>query len=74
MTANVALAAPIRPQPSALAELFRDGFLWLGANSTGARLMRELKRLEAMSDAELAGHGLSRDRIAAHVFDRRRTL
>jgi len=37
---------------------------------TGAR-MREVVRLRAMSDAELAVHGLTRDDIVGHVFHRR---
>lgn len=28
----------------------------------------EIERLEALSDAELAAHGLTRDRIVMHVF------
>jgi hypothetical protein len=74
MSTNAALAAPIRPQPSALYELLRDGFRWLGANSTGAHRMREIRRLETMSDADLAARGLSRDRIVAHIIDGRRPL
>lgn len=47
---------------------------WAGLRSgfttyeEGNRRIAEVRRLEAMSDAELAGRGLARDRIVHFVF------
>jgi len=38
--------------------------------STVARCAREAERLSALSDAELAGMGLTRDRVVQHAFRR----
>lgn len=56
----------------ALAGRARRGFAALGdalvaAFEAGARV-QEVARLRAMSDAELALHGLTRDEIVGHVF------
>ena len=39
-------------------------------NSGGMRCLREAERLSQLSDAELARHGLTRDRIVRHAFAR----
>ena len=55
------VAARLSRLPSALGEGLVEVL------ETGARL-REVARMRAMSDAELAVHGLTRDDIVAHVF------
>lgn len=55
------LAARLSRLPSALGEGLVDVL------ETGARL-REVTRLRAMSDAELALHHITRDEIVPHVF------
>jgi hypothetical protein len=42
----------------------------IGSMSAAARCGREVERLMALSDAELAARGLSRDRIVHHVLAR----
>jgi hypothetical protein len=68
MSVSAALAAPARPLRPALLDAFRDLFNWMSRNSRGAQLAAEVERLEALSDAELAGLGLRRDRIVHRVF------
>lgn len=68
MSAYAAVAAPTRPLRPALLDALRDLAHWLADNSTGARLLAETRRLEALSDAELARHGLDRADIVRHVF------
>ena len=55
------MAARLSRLPSALGEGLVDVL------ETGARL-REVTRLRAMSDAELALHHITRDEIVPHVF------
>ena len=46
-----------------------DGFLnTLARVAESSHRMREIERLQAMSDEELAERGLKRDGIAHHVF------
>lgn len=47
-------------------------WLWnfAGTYSAGMRCAREVERLSALSDAELARRGLRREDIARHAFSR----
>jgi len=66
MSVTAAVAAPSHPlRPGAIVRALAH---WLADQSTGARLMAEVRSLSALSDAELARRGLSRDRIVARVF------
>jgi len=56
------------PRPLRSAALVRAFAPWPAAQSTGTRLLAEVRGLEALSDTELARRGLSRDRIVARVF------
>ncbi len=65
-----AVAAPARSVREALvAAAARLGHA-LADNSEAMRCKREADRLFAMSDAELAGLGLTRDRVITHAFRR----
>lgn len=60
-TPNKGMVARLSRLPSALGEGLVEVL------ETGARL-REVTRLRAMSDAELALHQITRDEIVPHVF------
>lgn len=60
-TPNKGIVARLSRLPSALGEGLVEVL------ETGARL-REVTRLRAMSDAELALHQITRDEIVPHVF------
>jgi hypothetical protein len=45
-----------------------DAFVALGRRSPAARCAEEAERLFALSDAELARKGLTRDRVIHHAF------
>lgn len=51
-----------------LAAPFRTIFNALVTMAEQSPRMREIERLQAMSDADLAARGLTRDRIIQHVF------
>jgi len=70
MTMNLTLApaAPHRPLLAGLGHTLRNAVLAFGNASNGARCMREVERLSALSDGELARRGLSRDGIVRHAF------
>ena len=68
MTTQATIHSPtIRPF-AGIAAAFQYAFAFLERNSRGARGAREAERLFAMSDAELAELGISRDRILFHAF------
>lgn len=65
-----AIAAPARSVLESLGAAVARLAHALAENSTAMHCKREADRLSAMSDAELAGLGLTRDRIIAHAFRR----
>lgn len=67
MASTFALPAPAHSGlRKSLGRLFRK----MAENSAGYACAREAERLSAMSDAELARLGVSRDRIFQHAFGR----
>jgi hypothetical protein len=66
--------SPVRSAAAALGAIFGAAAARIGAAldgaAAGARCARDAKRLLAMSDADLARRGLTRDRIAEHCFAR----
>ena len=51
-----------------LAAPFRAAFGALVTVAEASPRLREIERLQAMSDADLAARGLTRDRVIQHVF------
>jgi hypothetical protein len=74
MTDAAAARTDSRPRPGdaggRIAAAIARAFRRMAENSAGMRACREVERLEALSDAELARLGLRRDRIVSHVFGR----
>ena len=69
--AHITHSAPVAWPLNALAGLgraFQSFFLALSVASTSDARLREMERLQALSDEELAKRGLTRDRIVNHVF------
>ncbi len=59
-----------RPFLGRLGETLRSVVAAFANASTGMACAREAERLFAMSDAELARRGLTRDRVIPHAFAR----
>ncbi len=69
--AHITNAAPIAWPAAffaAIGRAFQSVYLAMMVSSTYDNRMKEIQRLNALSDAELAEEGLSRDRIVHHVF------
>ncbi|MFD2738485.1 DUF1127 domain-containing protein [Sulfitobacter aestuarii] len=67
-TATPSLAANLHGALSNVGSFFAALGRGIVANSSGARRLERIERLEAKSDAELAELGLRREDILHHVF------
>lgn len=56
------------PRRNVLADMFNGMMEGLARIAESSHRMKEIERLHAMSDADLAKRGLKRDEIARHVF------
>jgi hypothetical protein len=61
---------PVRPLSAGPGAAFVRAMRRLSGGSQAARCAAEAERLFALSDAELARRGLSRDRVLSHAFAR----
>ncbi len=68
MTANSNTARAARPLLAGLGDAIAGFIEAIARSSHAARCAEEAERLFALSDAELARRGLTRDRIIQHAF------